>query len=229
MFIPLLKGLDITGKTVTADALLTQRKLARHLVDVHHAHYLFTAKDNQPTLLDDIRTYFEHHRGPADFREPVTLVHGRLESRAIWTTTALNGYLEFPAVGQAFAIERETINKKTGKVSTETVYGLTSHSPHSADAERLLAFNREHWRVEACHYMLDWNWDEDRCTLRTGHGPQNMTRLRRFAIGLIKSKSRDSVAATIRRLARNPRIVFDYLRMTDNSNPRSPKPYLQSA
>ena len=92
-----------------------------------------------------------------------------------------------------------------------------------------MAFNRDHWRVEACHYILDWNWDEDRCTLRTGHGPQNMTRLRRFAIGLIKSKSRDSVAATIRRLARNPRIVFDYLRMTDNSNPRSPKPYLQSA
>jgi predicted transposase YbfD/YdcC len=228
MFIPLLEGFDIAGKTVTADALLTQRKLARHLVDVHHAHYLFTAKDNQPNLLDDIRTYFEH-RGQPDFREPVTLAHGRVESRAIWTTTALNGYLDFPAVGQAFSIERETTNKKTGKVSTETVYGLTSHTPESADAKRLLAFNRDHWRVESCHYMLDWNWDEDRCTLRTGHGPENMTRLRRFAIGLIKSKSRDSVAATIRKLARNTRTVFDYLRMTGNSNPRSRQPCAHTA
>jgi predicted transposase YbfD/YdcC len=224
MFIPLLKDLDIAGKTITADALLTQRKLARYLVEERAAHYLFTAKDNQPTLLADIRLLFEG-RGQPDFQEPLTLEHGRLESRSIWTTTRLNHYLNFPSVGQVFAIERHCIEKKTGKVSTETVYGLTSHTLESADAARLLAFNRDHWGVEAHHYILDWNWDEDRCTLRTGHGPENITRLRRFATGLIKSKSRDSVAATIRRLARNVRYVFDYLRMTGNSVPRLPLLY----
>jgi len=222
MFIPLLEGLNITGKTLTADALLTQRKLARYLVEERAAHYLFTAKDNQPNLCADIRLHFES-RGPADFREPFTLEHGRLESRAIWTTTRLNAYLDFPYVGQAFAIERQRIDKKTGESSTELVYGVTSHGPESADAARLLALNRAHWSVEACHYILDWNWDEDRCTLRTGHGPENITRLRRFAIGLIKSKTSDSVAATIRRLARNVRQVFDYLRMTGNSV-LSPRP-----
>ncbi len=222
MFIPLLDGLDIAGKTLTVDALLTQRKLARYLVEQRHAHYLFTVKDNQPTLLTDIRLLFEQ-RGEPDFREPLALEHGRLESRAIWTTTRLNDYLNFPHVGQAFAIERQRIEKKTGEVSTEIVYGLTDHTPDSADAARLLAFNRNHWCVEAHHYILDWNWDEDRCTLRTGHGPENITRLRRFATGLIKSKSRDSVSATIAKLARNVRRVFDYLRMTDNSIPR-PRP-----
>jgi len=220
MFVPLLEGMDIAGKTVTADALLTQRTLARYLVKERGAHYLFTVKDNQPTLLGDIRLLFEA-RGEPDFREPFTLEHGRLESRAIWTTTRLNDYLNFPYVGQAFAIERQTINKKTGKPSTDIVYGLTDHTPRSANAARLLAFNRGHWGVEAHHYILDWNWDEDRCTLRTGHGPENITRLRRFATGLIKSKSRDSVAATIDKLARNVRRVFNYLRMTGNSVPRS--------
>ncbi len=223
MFIPLLEGMDIAGKTITADALLTQRKLARYLLEQRGAHYLFTVKDNQPTLLADIRLLFEG-RGEPDFREPLTLEHGRLESRAIWTTTGLNDYLNFPYVGQAFAIERQKIEKKTGKVSTEIVYGLTSHTPESSDAARLLALNRGHWGVEAHHYIIDWNWDEDRCTLRTGHGPENITRLRRFATGLIKSKSRDSVAATIGKLARNVRRVFDYLRMTGNSVPRSPLP-----
>jgi len=220
MFIPLVEGLDIAGKTLTADALLTQRKLARYLVKERAAHYLFTAKDNQSTLLADIRLIFKD-RGQPDFQEPLTLEHGRLQSRAIWTSTRLNGYLDFPYVAQVFAIERKNIEKKTGKVSTELVYGLTSHTPKSADAARLLAFNRAHWSIEACHYILDWNWDEDRCTLRTGHGPENMTRLRRFAIGLIKSKSRDSVAATLRKLSRNVRHVFDYLRMTRNSAPSS--------
>jgi len=223
MFIPLLEGLDIAGKTLTADALLTQRPLARYLVEQRGAHYLFTAKDNQPTLLDDIRLLFEGRSEP-DFREPFTLDHGRLESRAIWTTTRLNDYLNFPYVGQAFVIERQSIEKKTGKHSTEIVYGLTDHTPESADAARLLAFNRAHWGVEAHHYILDWNWDEDRCTIRTGHGPENITRLRRFATGLIKSKSRDSVSATINKLARNVRRVFDYLRMTGNSVPRSRPP-----
>jgi hypothetical protein len=105
----------------------------------------------------------------------------------------------------------------TGKRSTETVYGLTDHTPASADAAAILAFNHCHWSIEnSCHYILDW--DEDRCTIRTGHGPANITALRRFAIGAIgaiKSKSRDTVAGTIQRLARNIRLVFESLGMTE--------------
>jgi predicted transposase YbfD/YdcC len=219
MVIPVLEALDITGKTITADALLTQRTLAAYLLD-HDAHYVFTVKDNQPTLHADIRLIFEG-RGRPDFCEPPTLAHGRIEQRAIWTTTRLNHYLNFPGVGQAFVIERDVIEKTTGKRSIETVYGLTDHTPDSAGAAAILAFNRRHWTIEnSCHDILDWNWDEDRCTIRTGHGPANMTALRRFAIGTIKSKSRDTVAATIQRLARNVRLVFDYLGMTENSRRR---------
>jgi predicted transposase YbfD/YdcC len=225
MAIPLLQALDINGKTITADALLTQRKIAEYVV-AHGAHYLFIAKDNQPTLLADIRLHFAL-RGEPDFREPLNLKHGRLESRAIWTSTALNDYLNFPHVGQVFVIERQRIDKKTGKTSTEVVYGVTDHTPESASPERLLAFNRDHWGIEAHHYILDWNWDEDRCRLSTGHGPENMTRLRRFAVGLIKANSDDSVAATIVKLARRVRRVFDYLLMTDNAKPRASRSVAQ--
>ena len=221
MVIPLLEPIDIAGKTITADALLTQRKLAHYLIE-RNADYVFTVKGNQPTLREDIRLIFEG-RGTPDFTEPLTLAHGRIEQRCIWTSTTLNDYLDFPRVGQVFVIERPTIEKTTGETSTETVYGLTSHTPHSANAAAVLAFNRGHWGVEnGCHYILDWNWDEDRCTIRTGHGPENITALRRFAIGVIRSKSRDTVAATIQRLARNVRLVFDYLRMTGNTRYRPP-------
>ena len=33
MVIPLLEAIDIAGKTITADALLTQRKLASYLLE----------------------------------------------------------------------------------------------------------------------------------------------------------------------------------------------------
>ena len=52
---PLLSELDIQGSVVTADALLTQREIARHLVQDKGADYVFTVKDNQPTLRADIQ------------------------------------------------------------------------------------------------------------------------------------------------------------------------------
>src|SRR5438874_1253080 len=86
-----------------------------------------------------------------------------------------------------------------------------------AGHQRLLKVNRGHWVIESCHYMIDWNYDEDRSRIRTGHGPENITRLRRFAIGVLKSKGRGGVAQKMRRLTRNVRLVFDYLRMSENS------------
>lgn len=40
---------------MTADALHTQKDLARFLVKDKKADYLFTVKDNQQTLKDDIK------------------------------------------------------------------------------------------------------------------------------------------------------------------------------
>jgi hypothetical protein len=69
--------------------------------------------------------------------------------------------------------------------------------------------------------MIDWDYDEDRSQIRTGHGPENITRLRRFAIGLLKSKgSKDTMPAMMKKLMWNSRAVFDYLKMTRNSIPR---------
>ena len=196
--------------------MLTQREFARYLVDDRKAHYHFTVKGNQGTLLADIALYVEHRQEPAVIT--VDAGHGRIETRKIWTTTALNTYLNFPHVGQAFLIERERIQKNDGAVSLEQVYGITSRSADQADAGRLLHINRGHWSIEdSCHDILDWNDDEDRSRIRTGHGPQNMTRLRRFAIGLIKSKGVRNVAQKMRQLAFNVRLVFDDLRMTRNT------------
>jgi hypothetical protein len=52
----LLAELDLKGGVVTADAMHTQRETARYIVEEKDAHYVFTVKDNQPTLRDDIET-----------------------------------------------------------------------------------------------------------------------------------------------------------------------------
>jgi predicted transposase YbfD/YdcC len=217
MAIPLLETCDIAGKDITGDALFTQRSIANYVVE-QEAHYHFTVKGNQPGLERDIALLFEKRAAP-DFVEVTPPDHGRIETRRIWCSTALNGYLDFPHVGQVFLIERESVNKKTGEITDETVLGITSRTQQEASPKRVLAVNRGHWSIESVHYIIDWNYDEDRSRIRTGFGPENITRLRRFAVGILKSfqKPYQSIAEMMRNLSFNTRLVFDYLRMTRNS------------
>ncbi len=218
MVIPLLDSIEIHGKTITADALLTQRDFARYLVEKRMAHYHFTAKGNQKRLLEDIAFFFENLDRDADYTSNDSPDHGRIEIRNIWTTIELNNYLDFPYAGQVFKIERISFNKKSGKESREIAYGLTSKTPEIASAEQVLQDNRNHWSIEnSCHYILDWAYDEDRSRISKGYGPENMTRLRRFAVGLLKSKNVRSVTQKMRQLNFSIRAVFDYLKMTKNS------------
>jgi predicted transposase YbfD/YdcC len=217
MAIPLLEGCALAGKDITGDALLTQRALATYLVE-RQAHYYFTVKGNQPSLQREIALLFET-RGPADFVEVTPANHGRIETRRIWCSTALNTYLDFPHVGQVFLIERESLTKKTGERSREIALGITSRTPHQASPQRVLAVNRGHWGIESVHYVIDWNYDEDRSRIRTGFGAENMTRLRRFAVGILTffQKPAQTIAEMMRTLCFRTRLVFDYLRMTKNS------------
>jgi predicted transposase YbfD/YdcC len=217
MAIPLLECCDIAGKDITGDALLTQRAIASYIVG-KRAHYHFTAKGNQPGLQQNIALLFEN-RGPADFVEFSPPDHGRIETRSIWCSEALNDYIDFPSAGQVFLIERESVEKKTGVRSSEIALGITSRTPQEASPQQVLAINREHWGIESVHYIIDLNYDEDRSRIRTGFGPENITRLRRFAVGILKSfqKPAQSIAEMMRKLSFRTRIVLDYLRMTANS------------
>jgi len=214
---PMLDAIDIKGRLITVDALLTQREFAKYLVEMRKAHYHFTVKANQKTLLQDIQYYFRDRKEP-NFIEKSKLSYGRIETRKIWVTESLNEYLNFPYVGQAFAIERNVVNKRTGKTSQETIYGITSKSIKQSSADEVLKANRGHWCIESHHFIIDWNFDEDRSTIRTGFGSENCTRLRRFVIGVIKLKNlKKSIAQKMRVLSWNKRLVFDYLFMTKNS------------
>ena len=62
------------------------------------------------------------------FAEVTPADHGRIKTRRIWCSTALNAYLDFPGVRQVFVIEPECIEKKTAS-TPEIALGITSHTP----------------------------------------------------------------------------------------------------
>jgi len=61
----LLKSLPLEDVVVTGDAMHTQKKTASYLVKKKKADYLFTVKDNQPTLKNDIESLGDEDFSPS--------------------------------------------------------------------------------------------------------------------------------------------------------------------
>jgi predicted transposase YbfD/YdcC len=80
-FQPLLDGLDLAGVVVTADALHTHAAAAEFLVACKQAHYLFTVKANQPTLLARCARLAWHNVPVLDRTRDRG--HGRVELRSL--------------------------------------------------------------------------------------------------------------------------------------------------
>lgn len=129
--------------------------------------------------------------------------HGRLERRTLTSTAALNAYLDWPAVGQVFRLER--VRTAGGATTTEVAYGITSLTREQADAGRLLALTRDHWGIEnRLHYVRDETLGEDRCRVRKGDAPQLLAAIRNTVVYLLEGVEATSKAAATRRFAAKP-------------------------
>lgn len=130
--------------------------------------------------------------------------------RRIWSSSELNGYVNFPYTAQVFVIQRESTEIATQKSRTETVYGITSLKPQQANPQRLLSLSRNHWSIEnRLHWVRDVTFDEDRCRIRKGAGAQVMATLRNLAISLLRMAGATNIAKALRHCAR---MNFDVMR-----------------
>ncbi len=204
----LLAGLLLEGQVVTLDALLTQQKIAQAIVDAQ-ADYILIVKENQPTLYEAIATAFADQALLAEHPMTTTSTtnrgHGRRERRDLTLSTALADYLTWPGHQQVFELVRRRTNQRTGEVSGETIYGITSLSPSRADAAFVAARVRNHWMIEnGSHYVRDVTFAEDRSQVRTGSIPQVMAAFRNTAIARLRLRGESNIARACRRLAAHP-------------------------
>jgi len=138
--------------------------------------------------------------------------HGRIETRRIWTSAGLKGYLEFPYHEQVVRIERITTDLTGKRLRHEAVSGITSLTPEKAGPERLLRINREHWGIEnKVHYVRDVTYDEDRCRIRTKSGPRVMAALRNLAIGILRFRKYTNIAQAIRHYAAKQHLTLSLI------------------
>ena len=81
-------------------------------------------------------------------------------------------------------IETETTNLKTGEVTQDRRYFISSLE---VDPERALKVAVGHWSIEnPLHWTLDMAFDEDRSRVRTGYGAENLAIMRHFAFDVMR-------------------------------------------
>lgn len=172
---PLLTPSFIKGRIFTLDAMHTQTELCAKM-DRFGGFYILIAKDNQPTLAEDLADFFADP--PLDWRwekaETWDKAHGRLEHRQITCSPELNEWFasRWLGVAQVFRLERTTTLLKTGEVRLQIIYGISNLSLSQAPAPRMLELNRGHWGIEnRLHWRRDVTLGEDTCQTRTGAAP----------------------------------------------------------
>lgn len=200
----LLKMLDISGSTVTIDAMGCQKKIATTIID-KNADYVFSLKGNQSSLHDDVKSYFKNciannfKNISHSFHETIDSNHGRIEKRTFWVTSDID-WLEgkdawkgLKSIGMVQS-ERQIENE----VTKETRYFISSRD---SDAERFGKAVRLHWGIEnSLHWVLDMAFREDECRIRKGNAPENFAILRHIALNLLKNEKSEKRSIKRKRL-----------------------------
>jgi predicted transposase YbfD/YdcC len=198
-----LKLLDLQGKIVTGDAMFTQRALSLLIVTAQ-GHYVWTVKDNQPQLRQDIELLFQPEQcvpgfspAPKDFRTAQTINtgHGRLEKRTLTTSSLLNETCDWPGLGQVFRLERDIRLVRPNTKRHEIVYGITSLTASQAGPSQLLAIVRSHWDQEnGLHYRRDVTLKEDASRFTDWTVAEAMAIINNLILALLLRGGKDNAA-----------------------------------
>ncbi len=208
---------ELEGVTITADALLTQKKVIK-CIKKQKADFLLTVKANNKELLRVIKSEFKTPHSSHKKQVFNTISHGRQEMTTIKITSfdkellIEEGWEDINYVGQVI---REGLRPKDQRGSSKTKLFAFHEENYFISSKRQLTpqqayqLIKGHWRIENnLHWQKDHTYLEDRQTLRKGNSPQVMTYLRSFIISLIKNK----ISYKTRNFLFNPNQHFAYLK-----------------
>ncbi len=201
----LLEMLNLRKATVTIDAMGCQKDIAQKVVD-RGGQYVLAVKANQGTLHEDIRLFLddaiEHDfQGlEHDSYEQTEKGHGRLETRTCWTTHQIEWLRQrhdWPGLQSIAVVDRR---RQIGpEVTTERRYFISSLPGRTA--QRIGQAVRNHWSVEnGLHWSLDLCFGEDQSRARIGNAAENLSRVRRLALTLLKQETTAKVGIKAKRL-----------------------------
>jgi len=203
----LLEMLNLKKAVVTIDAMGCQTEIARKVKE-KGGEYVLSLKGNQGTLHEDVTLFLDDARTrdfagiEHDFWQETEKGHGRMETRRVWCTGQV-GWLarrheDWMGLRSIAVVEaRREVRGEEPEV--ERRYFISSLPGDSA--RRLGQAVREHWGVESrLHWTLDVCFGEDQSRARIGNAAQNLSRVRRIALTLLKHERTAKVGIKCKRL-----------------------------
>jgi len=180
----LLDMLAIQSCVVTIDAMGCQKEIAQKILD-RQADYILMVKDNQKGLKEQIEKMFTIEN-PSHSHRQNDMGHGRIEKRDCDVIQKL-GFLDershWPRLQSIVRIKSERTEKKTGKITTETRYYISSLKQ---DASQFNSNIRQHWTIENnLHWSLDVLFNEDALLMKQGNSAVNFSIINKMALGLL--------------------------------------------
>ena len=187
----LLEMLELKDSTITIDAMGCQREIAK-IITEKQGHYVLALKGNQGSLLDDVKLSMDDiiangAKEDYDYFESTEKGHGRIEIRKYWSVGNIEWLTkrhDWAGLKSIAVVESKRIIDN--KESTERRYFISSHSGRCS--QEIARFVRDHWRVEnELHWSLDVCFNEDSCRVRTQNAAENLARVRRIALMMLKN------------------------------------------
>jgi predicted transposase YbfD/YdcC len=212
----LLKQIELKDSLITIDAMGCQKEIARDIVD-GGGDFAIALKDNQPKLLEAIKTHFEKHLELdleyLQYRSHETSEssHGRLDERSYFLTKIPPDFAlkkEWPWIKAIGYSLRVTMHADGSETDETRYYILSSYLSGKRFSEAV----RGHWAIESMHWVLDVNFREDDSRTRERTLGNNLSWLRRFAVGLLKRhSSKDSLRGKMIRCSLNSEFLAEVL------------------
>ena len=187
----LLDLLELHGAIVTIDAMDCQKAIASKIIE-REGHYALTVKDNQPTLLAEIKEKV-HQALESDFTgiqydQHMTEErgHGRTEKRHF---TILIDPVGIPQQAEWENLRVVGMCARERQVGTEAATTEVSFFIGSKvmSAKRYAKVLRNHWGIENnLHWQLDVSFAEDNNRVSKRNGAENLALLRKLALMMLK-------------------------------------------
>ena len=183
----LLDLLYLKGAIITIDAAGCQKKIVKKIVK-REAGYIISLKGNQSTLHDEIRAFMQYPAFRKKLRKAKTLDkgHGRIETRTCWQTDDIAWFEDrdkWAGLKSVCMVESKVYNTATDKTTVETRFFISSLPVNPKHALEAI---RAHWGVEAMHWTLDMDFDEDRSRARTQDIAENLAMLRHIVVNVLR-------------------------------------------
>lgn len=186
----LLDLINIEGSIVTIDAIGTQIKIVEKIVD-KHGHYCLSVKENQKSLFNDIKEYFDYAINDKDETKNISKSvlseksRDRIERRESYITSNIDFIYDKDKWKNLKAIGMTRNYRETnGNLSIQDKYYILDLD---LSAEEFGKVTREHWSIEnKLHWILDVHFREDFNHSKIKNSIHNFSLLRKICYNLIK-------------------------------------------